>query len=143
MNTISYADVRSIHDVPSFHDAEITCIEHHSENRELVVSFKRVNGETGFFRFTGVIAQRIVDFSEQNVVSRLLMSPRYPFSSEEVRTWVRWVNSREDARAKPVDGERADQYVHDFVTGRRALFVLEPSCGAEMAVLCESIWLKS
>lgn len=143
MNVVNYADVRGTHDVPSFHDAEIVSIGHHSEDRELVMSLKRVRGETGVFRFTRVIAQRIVDFSEQNVVSRLLISPRYPFSSDEVRTWVQWVNSREDAKAAPVDGQLLDQYMHDFMTGQRALFILEPSCGAEMAVLCESIWLKS
>ncbi|SAL75169.1 hypothetical protein AWB68_04718 [Caballeronia choica] len=143
MDTTNYANVGEINDVPSFHDAEIVRIEHFSDDRELVVSFKRVSGEAGVFRFTGVIAQRIVDFSEQNVVSRLLISPRYRFSSDEVRTWVQWVNSRDDAKAAPIDGERADQYARDFVTGRGALFILEPSCGAEMAVLCESIWLKS
>jgi hypothetical protein len=143
MDTMDYANVGEINDVPSFHDAEIVSIEHHSDDRELVVSFKRVNGEAGIFRFTGVIAQRIVDFSEQNVVSRLLISPRYRFSSHEIRTWVQWLNSRDDANAAPIDSERADQYARDFVTGQRALFILEPSCGAEMAVLCESIWLKS
>jgi pyruvate-formate lyase-activating enzyme len=143
MDTTNYANVGEINDVPSFHDAEIVCIEHRSDDRELVVSFKRVSGEAGVFRFAGVIAQRLVDFSEQNVVSRLLISPRYRFSSDEVRTWVQWMNSRDDAKAAPIDSERADQYARDLVTGRRALFILEPSCGAEMAVLCESIWLKS
>jgi hypothetical protein len=144
MDTINYANVRDLNDVPSFHDAEIIGIDHHPEDRELSVHLKRASGENGVFRFTGVIAQRIVDFGEKNVVSRLLISPRYPFSSDEVRTWVQWVNSRDNVIAVPVDGERADQYARDdFVTGQRALFVLEPSCGAQIAVLCESVWLKS
>ena len=141
MDTINYANVSDISDVPSFHDAEMITVEHRPEDRELVVRFKRVSGEVGAFRFTGVIAQRIVDFAAQNVVSRLLISPRYEFSSDEVRVWVQWLSSRDDAKAAPVGSEEADQYVRDFVTGRRALFILEPSCGAEMAILCESIWL--
>jgi pyruvate-formate lyase-activating enzyme len=144
MDTINYANVRDLTDVPSFHDAEIIRIDHRREDRELAVHLKRASGDTGVFRFTGVIAQRIVDFTEQNVVSRLLISPRYPFSSDEVRRWVQWVNSRDTVTAVPVDDERADQYARDdLVTGQRALFVLEPSCGAQMAVLCESVWLKS
>jgi hypothetical protein len=141
MGMTDYVNVRDIADVPSFHDAELVGIEHRPEDRELELRFKRVRGEAAAFRFVGVITQRIVDFAEQNVLSRLLISPRYEFSSDEVRTWVRWINSRDDAKAAPVEGEKADRYVRDFVTGRRALFVLEPSCGAEMAVLCESIWL--
>jgi hypothetical protein len=144
MDTINYANVRDLNDVPSFHDAELIGIDHRPEDRALAVHLKRASGETGMFRFTGVIAQRLVDFAEQNVVSRLLISPRYPFSSDEVRTWIQWVNSRDNVQAAPLDVERADRYArHDFVTGQRALFVLEPSCGAQMAVLCESVWLKS
>jgi len=138
---VNYANVRNITDVPSFHDAELRGIEHRPEDGGLELRFKRVGGEVAAFRFVGVIAQRIVDFAGQNVLSRLLISPRYEFSSDEVRTWVQWLNSRDDAKAAPVDNEKADRYVRDFLTGRRALFVLEPSCGAEMVVLCESIWL--
>ncbi len=141
MDITNYTNVRDINDVPSFHDAELIGIEHRPEDRELELQFKRVSGEAAAFRFVGVIAQRIVDFAEQNVLSRLLFSPGYKFSSDEVCTWVQWLNSRDDAKAAAIDCAKADQYVHDFVTGRRALFILEPSCGAEMAVLCESIWL--
>jgi hypothetical protein len=141
MNTINYANVRDISDVPSFHDAELIGIEHRPEDRGLVARFKRVSGELGPFRFTGVVAQRIVDFTAQNVVSRLLISARYEFSSAEARTWMQWVDSRDDAKAAPVNGEKADQYVRDLMSGRRVLFILEPSCGAEMAVFCDSVWL--
>lgn len=133
--------ISDIDNVPSFHDAELVGIEHDPIDRELVLRFRRVGGELESFWFTNVIAQRIVDFAEQNVVSRLLMSPKYRFSPDEARTWVQWINSRDDSRAAPIDEELTQQYAQDFLTARQALFVLEPSCGAEMAVLCQTIWL--
>ena len=125
---------------PTFHDAELVGIEHRPADGELVLRFVRVDGTTGTFRFVGVVSQRVVDFAEQNVVSRLLISPTYSFSSAEVAQWLRWVDSREDFQAT-VDQEHIDQRMADFVAGRKALFVLEPSCGAEVAVVCDSVWL--
>ncbi|WP_186124909.1 hypothetical protein [Burkholderia gladioli] len=128
-------------DGPTFHDAELVGIEHRPADRELLLRFARVDGTTGIFRFLGVVSQRVVDFSEQNVVSRLLISPTYNFSATEVGQWSRWVDSR-DAFQAPVDQTLIDRRLADFVAGRKALFVLEPSCGAEVAVVCDSIWLS-
>jgi hypothetical protein len=89
----------------------------------------------------GVVSQRVVDFAEQNVVSRLLISPAYHFSSAEVAQWLRWVDSRSDSQTM-VDQMEIGQRMADFVAGRKGLFVLEPSCGAEVAVVCDSIWLS-
>jgi hypothetical protein len=125
---------------PTFHDAELVGIDHQPADRELLLRFKRVDGTTGAFRFVGVVSQRLVDFAEQNVVSRLLISPTYHFSVAEVGQWLRWVDSRDDFQAT-VDQKQIDQRMADFAAGRKALFVLEPSCGAEVAVVCDSIWL--
>ena len=126
---------------PTFHDAELVGIDHRPADRELLLRFARVDGTTGTFRFVGVVSQRIVDFAEQNVVSRLLISPTYNFSAAEVGQWLQWVDSREDLQAT-VDQEEIDQRMADFVAGRKVLFFLEPSCGAEVAVVCESVWLS-
>jgi hypothetical protein len=143
MHKSTYANIRDVAQIPSFHDAELIGIEHRPDDRELVLRFRRVAGEIELLRFTEVKALRIVDFAEQNVASRLLITPKYQFSSDEACTWVQWVNSRDDAKAAPIDDEQAKKYVCDFAEGRKALFVLEPSCGAEMAVLCETVWLMS
>ena len=126
---------------PTFHDAELVGIDHRPADRELRLRFMRVDGTTGTFRCVGVFSQRVVDFAEQNVVSRLLISPTYHFSAAEVGQWLRWVDSRDDFQAT-VDQKQIDQRIADFVAGRKALFVLEPSCGAELAVVCDSIWLR-
>jgi hypothetical protein len=56
-----------------------------------------------------------------------------------LREWIRWINSREDGKAPEPDRTNIERLHRDLVEGRNALFVLEPSCGAEMAVLCESV----
>lgn len=124
---------------PTFHDAELVGIDHRPADRELLLRFARVDGTTATFHFIGVVSLRVVDFAEQNVVSRLLISPTYHFSAAEVGQWSRWVDSRDDFQAT-VDQKQIDLRSADFAAGRKALFVLEPSCGAEVAVVCDSIW---
>ncbi|RZF23984.1 hypothetical protein EVC45_41240 [Paraburkholderia sp. UYCP14C] len=135
-------DIQNIANFPSFHDAELIGIEHDPGARTLELRFRRVGGDTEALRFSGVIGQRLIDFAGQNVVSRLLISPRYAFSSGEVRTWLQWINSRDDSKGTAVSEQKGDEYIQNLKAGNRVLFVLEPSCGAEMAVLCESLSLK-
>ncbi|WP_244848391.1 hypothetical protein [Caballeronia sp. SL2Y3] len=142
MNRATYINIRDIRNFPSFHDAELLGIEHDREERFLELRFRRVGGELETLRFSGVTALRMIDFATQNVASRLLFSPRYMFSLAEVRFWIQWINSRDDSKARDISEEQAGEYMRDLETGRRTLFVLEPSCGGEMAVLCESVSLK-
>jgi hypothetical protein len=142
MNTSTYTDIRNIADFPSFHDAELYGVEHDPEARSLELRFRRVGGELEALKFSGVIAQRMIDFAGQNVASRLLISPGYAFTLTEIRTWIQWINSRDDSKARGISEEKGEECMRDFAAGRRALFVLEPSCGAEMAVLCESVSLR-
>ncbi|MGV2289868.1 hypothetical protein AAHK20_14240 [Trinickia sp. YCB016] len=134
-------NVKDITSLPSFHDAELIGIEHRPDDYTLTLHFRRVNGEIGSLSFTGVMAQRIVDFAEQNVVSRLLISPLYRFSPTETRSWLQWVSSRDDATATAIDDKAALGHAQGFGKGLEALFVLEPSCGAEVAVHCKDIWI--
>lgn len=142
MATGTYTDLRRVSETPSFHDAELTGIEHDPEARSLELRFRRVGGEVEVLRFSGVIRQRLIDFAGQNVASRLLISPRYAFSLAEVRTWLQWMSSRNDSEGAAISEHNGEECVRDLAAGHRVLFVLEPSCGAEMAVLCESISLN-
>lgn len=139
MGNNSYRNVIGFEEMPTFHDAELVKIVHRPGERELQLQFQRIGGATGTFRFTGVISQRLLDFAEQNVVSRLLISPVYKFSTVEVGQWLSWIDGRVDSRSPVIDVSTVNQYADDFASGRLALFVLEPSCGVEAAVLCEAI----
>ncbi|MEM5330198.1 hypothetical protein VSR34_26855 [Paraburkholderia sp. JHI2823] len=138
----TYIDIGSVADFPSFHDAELRGIEHDPEARSLTLRFRRVGGEVEVLKFFEVVAQRLIDFAGQNVASRLLISPKHTFTSADAQTWVQWINSRDDSKGTGISGEEGDKYASDFRAGRLTLFVLEPSCGAEMAVLCESVSIK-
>ncbi|RBB37927.1 hypothetical protein DPV79_19740 [Burkholderia reimsis] len=142
MGNVTYQSVIGLDNMPTFHDAELVTIDHRPTDQELRLRFRRTDGGIGTFRFTGVISQRVIDFAAQNVVSRLLISPAYAFSAADVCKWLKWMNSREDFDAASVDGALLDRYLADFDVNRKALFVLEPSCGAEVAVLCEAIGLS-
>ena len=142
MATDTYTDIRNVSEPPSFHDAELIGIEHVPDQRVLELRFRRVGGEIEVLRFSGVIRQRLIDFAGQNVASRLLISPRYAFSLAEVRTWLQWMDSRDDSRGKVISEQEGERSLQTLQAGGRVLFVLEPSCGAELAVLCESLSLK-
>jgi hypothetical protein len=142
MEKSNYTNVRDIQNLPSFHDAELFRIEHRRDDRELELGFKRVNGEVEFLLFKQLISQRMVDFAEQNVASRILLSPKHSFSVNDVRTLIGWVRSWADSKPAAVSDEQAEQLAQAILAGKVTLFALEPSCGAEMVVLSESAWLR-
>jgi hypothetical protein len=143
MEEATYTNVRDLKELPSFHDAELFRIEHRRDERELDLGFRRVNGEIEFLRFCQVSALRIVDFAEQNVASRILLTPVHVFSNSDVCSLVGWVRSYADSRPVRVSEEEVEQFTQDFLEGKKSMFALEPSCGAEIVVLYESAWLLS
>jgi hypothetical protein len=101
-----------------------------------LLNFELVNGDSAQLLFSGVQALRINDYGLQNVVSRLLISPSYTFSIAEINEYISWAHSKHDYKASFSDEEVRE--MRTFVErGRLALFVLEPSVGAEIVILCE------
>jgi hypothetical protein len=138
MTKANLTSIRDVANFPSFHDAELVSVEHDSNAKSLAIRLKRVSGSQETLVFHGVIAQRMIDFADQNVASRVLMSPTHSFSLDDVCAWVRWMYSRDDAKAPEIDRAITNRLHQDIVEGRKVLFILEPSCGAELAVVCES-----
>lgn len=142
MNTSHFIQINEVTALPSFHDAELISIEHDPDAKSLTLLFKRVSGPIETLRFLGVVAHRMIDFTDQNVASRLLISPIHRFSVDDLHTWVRWIYSRDDAKAPELDRTIINAFFQDVIERRKVLFVLEPSCGAELAVLCESVSIR-
>ncbi|BBP99642.1 hypothetical protein BSFA1_47710 [Burkholderia sp. SFA1] len=138
MTKSNLTSIRDAVEFPSFHDAELISVEHDPDAKSLAIRLKRVSGPVETLVFRGVIAQRMIDFADQNVASRLLISPRYHFSCDDLCAWVRWMYSRDDAKAPELDRAITDRLYRDITEGQKVLFILEPSCGAELAVICES-----
>jgi len=114
-------------------------VEHDPDAKSLTLRLKRVSGPVETLLLSAVVAQRMIDFADQNVASRLLVSPLHDFSLDDLRVWIRWIYSRDDAQAPEPDRIIIERFYQDVMAGRKTLFILEPSCGAEMAVLCESV----
>jgi len=139
MNTSRFQPVNTLAALPSFHDAELMAVEHDPDAKSLTLRLKRVSGPVETLLLSAVVAQRMIDFADQNVASRLLVSPLHDFSLDDLRVWIRWIYSRDDAQAPEPDRIIIERFYQDVMAGRKTLFILEPSCGAEMAVLCESV----
>ncbi|WNC93345.1 hypothetical protein RI103_21300 [Paraburkholderia sp. FT54] len=119
----------------NYHDAELVGCAYSRTDSALLLSFECTDGTTPKLLFSGVTSMRANDFSQQNVVSRLLISPTYEFTPVESRAYVNWANSRHDYQAAMTD-EKARTIAADIATNRSVLFVLEPSVGAEVVALC-------
>ncbi|BCQ21903.1 hypothetical protein NK8_00090 [Caballeronia sp. NK8] len=114
-------------------------MEHDPDVQYLSLRLKRVSGAVETLKFSGVVTQRMIDFADQNVASRLSISPMHHFSADDLGAWIRWMHSRDDAKAREPDPTIIERLHRDVADGRKVLFILEPSCGAELAVLCESV----
>lgn len=119
-----------------YHDAELSGTAYSRANASILLNFELVNGDSVQLLFSGVEAFRINDFGLQNVVSRILASPSYAFSINQINEYVSWAHSKHDYKAS-----FSDQEIRDIGTaverGELTLFVLEPSVGAEIVILCE------
>lgn len=122
----------------SYHDAELSGAAYSRVNASALLNFECVSGDSARLLFSGVKALRINDYGLQNVVSRLLVSPSYAFSTNEVHEYVSWAHSKHDYKA-PFSDEEARDIEIAIEHGRLMLFVLEPSVGAEIVILCESV----
>ncbi|KXV13251.1 hypothetical protein CR51_05405 [Caballeronia megalochromosomata] len=107
--------------MPGFHDAELISVEHNPDAKSLALRFKRVSGPLETLMLAGVVGQRMIDFSDRNVASRLLASPTHHISVDELREWVRWINSRNDAKAPEPDRLTIERLYRDLVDGRKGL----------------------
>ena len=122
---------------PDFHDAELLAIELRTNN-VLVLTFKLVEEKCSEVVLNDVTVFRVSDFIKQNVVSRLLVSPEFLFTDEQLTYCVNWINSLCDTKTL-IKSEAIQQHVACLRNAEWCLFVLEPSWGAEVAVICKTV----
>lgn len=120
-----------------FHDSEVVGITLDRENGVVRLEFSLEDGRRQTIAFSGVTGFRVDNLLQQNVVSRLLVSGIHEFTLGQLTHWVTWMNST--STAPPfVRPDAIDDYVKLVLSGEMVLFVLEPSWGAECAILCNS-----
>ncbi|SMG60823.1 hypothetical protein [Paraburkholderia susongensis] len=123
---------------PIYHDAEIGTIAYSRTRKSVQLDFQQTSGDDIHLTFSGVRAFRVNDFGLQNVVSRVLVSTSRVFSADEVRDYLQWAHSQHDYKASLADA-KATEIERALSQGALFLFVVEPSVGAEIVILCEGM----
>jgi len=124
--------------VEKFHDAELRSFETIREERFVKLSFILQSSEIYQIQLHNIAAFRAVDIIHQNVISSLLVSTIFEFSPERAVHFIKWTNSLTD-NSSLINDQQIARYVDRLTRREIMLFVLEPSWGAEIAALCESI----
>jgi hypothetical protein len=130
----------SIKELSKFHDAEINSILRFSEENDLQLGFKLNSGGQCTVIFHDVKAVRIRDLVSQNVVSRVKVLPFSSLSDARVEELINWANSFVDADIR-LAPNAMQHWLTQIKNGRWILFVIEPSRGAEVVVIAETITL--
>lgn len=128
--------------LPNIHDAELVGIEITDERKTVRLSLID-NEKVGVALIaSGVTAFRLVDMGMQNVVYRLLRLQGETITpSIDLGERLGWVTSCLDAPSYLSDAAMND-YLGRIKSGSLCLLLLEPSAGAELAILCESVTIK-
>jgi hypothetical protein len=122
-----------------FHDAELRKIVNNTDKRCIELYFKKSNEEFASIYIDNPIICRVVDFSLQNIVFRLIIDGcNSKFNSEELIWRVKWIaiNCNRD---NLLDYSAIDRIVTRLNIGELHLLIIESSWGAELAVIAESI----
>jgi hypothetical protein len=106
--------------------------------KTLDLGFRAIDDRPIDITFGGVVMFRIADALLQNVVSKVLVAPSGRLLGEEIHRVVTWLFSSAE-RKLTVDPAVVEAHAGDILKGKRRLFYLDPSWGAEIAVLCTTI----
>jgi hypothetical protein len=128
-------------DLRDFHDAELVSLTLDRAAGRVDLAFSRVDGALGRFECDGVLNIKGATLLFQNVVSRILVTPTTTLKVEEAREIVAWSFTLDNRMA--VSPEMLNAHVESVRAGKLKLLHVTPSWGAELAVLCQSIALKS
>lgn len=120
-----------------FHDSELVTVQVLNGKQSLALGFNTVDNKLQTFYFAGVAGFRITNFIQQNVVSRVLMFPEHPFSTEQLNYWINFASSVSDTDQLLTAGA-LKSITERIQKGELLLFVVEPSWGAEAAIICQS-----
>lgn len=116
------------------HDAEITGIDSLRDIREVLIRTRLSNGNLLNLKFKTVHLFRVVDFGMQNVISRVLVYSKDELKSDIGIDKINWLNSFSDTKAS-LSKNQLDALYSVIDNDDLNLVYLEPSCGAELAIL--------
>ncbi len=120
------------------HDSEIVTISVDRKAENGKINFVLENGHFKSISFTGLKAFRCEDFTLQNVVNRVLRSSRNKITREDLDYWLQWVTSLSDSSSWLSETHKKE-WILNCEVGDWELVIIEPSAGAQIAVLCERL----
>jgi hypothetical protein len=118
-----------------FHDAELQTIVMDRNQKTLALVFDLNSGNKRTISFYDVLAYKLSDIYYQNVVSRLLLSSLGTMDSSDLDQALGLVYDRRPA-GQP---SYPDTIKSDILNQDLLLFYLDPSVGAEAAVIAKKI----
>jgi hypothetical protein len=133
------ANIR-VEDLRDFHDAELASLALDRAAGRVDLVFLRPDGTQSRFECEGVLNIKCSTLLLQNVVSRILVAPITVLNVEEVREIIAWSLTLDNRMA--ISSGTLNSHVDDVMAGKRKLLYVDPSWGAELAVLCESVALR-
>jgi hypothetical protein len=122
----------------NYHDAEFIGLYYARDKQRLMLNFQLVSRDLAVVRCDGVTHFRMGEMGLQNVLSRLLISSERDFPPDDIRIYINWACSR-DGHEHAMTDDRAAYFRTNIRNRRFVLLVLEPSVGAEIVVVCESV----
>lgn len=123
------------------HDAEVIAVAVDRLSGIARLSLRQEDGVLRAIEFYGLKAFRSEDLTLQNVVSRVLRSSSGQFSKEVLERWLLWSTGLSDAESW-LSEERKREWCAACEVGSLELVVVEPSAGAQIAVVCERMVLS-
>ena len=128
-----------VEDLGDFHDAELTSLTLDRTAGRVLLVFSKDDGTDGQLECKGVLNIKCSTLLFQNVVSRLRAAPIPALPAEEVRQIIAWSFTLDNRMA--ISTGRLDTHVDNVMSGKLKLLHVDPSWGAEVAILCHSISL--
>jgi hypothetical protein len=128
----------SVEIIAGYHDAVIYGVAADEVSGELLLSVKLENGTRKALALDGCEMFRVVDFTPQNVVSRLMVFRGSSIDESFLSEKLEWITSFCDASSYLSEDRRQD-IIRRIKVGQLSLVVVEPSVGAEISALCRNI----
>lgn len=123
------------------HDGLIDGVCYH-EKDQLALYFTLNSGEKCKLTCSEVLECRIVDFGMQNIISRVIGYQADNHNYEEILGVLNWISSSVDSSSY-LSEDKFNQVFNKIKFGDLTLIYLEPSVGAECAVLFKNCIIES
>lgn len=123
------------------HDAEIICIDAATTPARLKVVVKTIENITLELLFEQCSHYRVTDFTPHNIISRAIIFDGNSVSEQAIRETMKWLTSLSDA-ASFLTNSKLDELTASLLNGNIKLIYLEPSQGAELAILCKDFQIS-